>query len=87
MIKELFRASLWCLFIALAMNTAFTYSQGLGWQGMRRASPPDMPWMIISFTDPGDHKTIRPELTVITTSNQPVVKSTGKNQWEIHFTP
>jgi len=73
---------LWCcLFIALALNTAFTYSQTL------QPEIPfiEPPWLQINCNNPAKNQTLKPEWTVIVTSVKPSIKQIDINHWEISF--
>lgn len=78
--RNLLRTSLGCLFIALALNTAFTFAQALVPQPAQ-----DAPWLQLNC----HNKTMeqKPEWTVIITSKKPSIKQIRTNCWEISFTP
>ena len=74
------KISLGCLFIALAMNTAFTFAQSM-FLVPYPSRPSDMPWMRIDSKD----ETHRPETTFIQTTAIPTVTRVSPNVWMITF--
>ena len=74
MIREILRTSLGCLFIALALNAAFTFAQ-------------DAPWLQVNTHNPTNDATHLPKWTVIISSKKPSVKQIRENCWEISFYP
>jgi hypothetical protein len=72
--KELLRTSVWCLFIALALNVAFTQAQ-------------ESPWLQLNTHNPARNVKLKPEWTVIISSVKPYVKQIRDNCWEISFSP
>ena len=72
MIRELLRTSLGCLFIALALNAAFTFAQ-------------DAPWLQVNTHNPASDQTMKPEWTVIISAKKPSIRQLRDNRWEISF--
>ena len=68
------KTSLGCLFIALALHTAFIYAQ-------------DLPWLQVNSHNPSNNMTLKPRWTVIISSVRPNVKQLRDNRWEIEFIP
>jgi hypothetical protein len=79
-IMNALKASLGCLFIALALNTAFTFAQNV-WLVPYPPIPQDRPWMRISTSD-DSHK---PESTTIQTTAIPTVTRISPSVWAITF--
>lgn len=100
--NNILKTSLGCLFIALALNTAFTYAQQSMWllpyppipltqPRVSLAQPqipiqPDMPWLQINSHSKPNERQ-KPEWTVIITSIKPSIKQIDTNRWEISFMP
>jgi hypothetical protein len=80
-IRELLRASLWCLFFALVLSNAFTYAQNLWLVPYPPIQMSDHPWMEISSGD-DSHK---PESTIIKTTAIPTVTRLSPTTWIITF--
>jgi hypothetical protein len=74
------KISLGCLFIALALNTAFTFAQGI-WLVPYPPIPQDQPWIRISSRDDSH----RPEATTIQTTAIPTVTRISPKVWAITF--
>lgn len=74
------KISLGCLFIALALNNAFTFAQSMLLVPYP-ARPSDMPWMRINSKD----ETHRPEATTIQTTAIPTVTRISPKVWAITF--
>lgn len=76
-LKDFMRASAGCLFIALALNAAFT-------QVLAPADQfKDLPWLRLIFHE-NKH---RPQDVTIITKAQPQVTKLRENQWQISFWP
>jgi hypothetical protein len=75
---------LWCLFIALALNAAFTFAQSL--VPVQPEVPfIEPPWLQINCHNPAKNQKLKPQWTVIVTSVKPSIKQIGINRWEISF--
>ena len=77
---NILKTSLGCLFIALAMNTAFTFAQSM-FLVPYPSRPSDMPWMRIDSKD----ETHRPESLTIQTTAIPTVTRISPTVWAITF--
>jgi hypothetical protein len=80
------KTSLGCLFIALALNAAFTFGQGLA-PGVLDNPGDDRPWLQLNCHNPSNNTTLTPKHTVIISSVRPQVKQIKENRWEISFLP
>jgi hypothetical protein len=85
------KTSVGCLFIALALNAAFTYGQSL-WLAPYPAIPmvkqpvqSDTVWLQLNSHSNSRDMKLTPEHTVIVTSKQPTIKQIRKNCWQISF--
>jgi hypothetical protein len=74
--KNLLKISVGCLFIALALNVAFTLAQDA-----------ETPWLQLNCHNPANNVKLNPKWTVIVTSKKPSVKQIAVDRWEISFTP
>ena len=72
--RQLLRTSLGCLFIALALNAAFTFAQ-------------DAPWLQVNCHNPASNANLLPKWTVIISTKKPEIKQLRNNRWEISFYP
>lgn len=72
-----------CLFIALALNAAFTFAQALAPGGL---APGDNTWLQLNCHNSGNTPQLKPQHTVIISSVKPSIKQLSTNRWEISFT-
>ena len=77
------KISIGCLFIALALNAAFTFAQTLVPQPEVQFQEP--PWLQMNVHNPARNQRLKPEWTVIVTSIKPSIKQIDVNHWEISF--
>jgi hypothetical protein len=77
MMREILRASLWCLTLAVTLSVGFT--QGLAPVMMSH----DTPWLQIRY--PGEGQT--PERTVILSTRKPAIREVLPGRWRITFPP
>lgn len=86
--KPLLRTSLVCLFIALALNAAFTSAQSL-WltpnPPIPLNQPANTPWLQLNSHNPTRDRTLKPQWTVIITSVKPSIRQIAPKRWEIEF--
>lgn len=80
--KEILRTSLWCLFMALALNVAFSHAQALVPQ---TATAADLPWLKVFVRNPTGSS--KPEDVTIISANKPEVRKLRDNRWQISFWP
>jgi hypothetical protein len=72
------------LFIALALNAAFTFAQATTPAGL---APGDNPWLQLNCHNSANTPQLKPQHTVIISSVKPVIKQLTQNRWEISFIP
>ena len=83
MITSILKTSLGCLFIALLLNAAFTFAQGLAPGAL--GSTENIKWLQLNYHNPKGLNAFMPQYTVIITSARPTVKQLQTNRWEISF--
>lgn len=85
--REMLRASVWCLFIALALNVAFTQALAPGVLGPGKAAGTTRAWLKIEYLNDAGNcpDCYRPDRTVIYSKKEPVVKKISEKVWTITF--
>jgi hypothetical protein len=82
--NNLLKTSLGCLFIALALNVAFTLAQDTMQTEIPYRLPP---WLQMNVHNASSRENLRPESTIIITTAKPQVKQIREKCWQISFTP
>ena len=79
--KTALQTSLGCLFIALLLNAAFTFAQGLTLTAPATINP--APWLkIYTHNNPGE-----PVQVIILSNREPTIFQMGDKEWRIKFYP